>query len=179
MINYLRDKVATFEFWIAKKTLKEGRDFEYQPSDDSGGFVVQVTKKGKYEGLIIGFSKFKVNEVDGCGELTFDTKMISNPKNLDLADKNLVKLTSDIMRIVLVGSIEMVDKNELRKTDTVELDEERAVCEEDLAVPEARVSKRKSRKKAIPGNSGAHPEVQQPTKPKRSRAKATGKNNSN
>lgn len=173
MINYIKDKFAKFQFWRVKKTLQEGRDFTVQLDDDPGGFKVTITKAGRYAGMNILFYGLQITEQGGSAELIFNTLILSNPNNVDLSDKGLVKLTSNIMRLTLLNSIEMVNKNEFRTSDSAEFDEERNIREEGSAIHQAGVSKRKPRKKAVLGDSGTHSEVQQPAKRKRTRTKHT------
>ena len=179
MINYILNKYAALQFWWVKKTLKLDRDFKFNFEDSSPlGFSVTILR-GKCEDTEIMFSDIRVDEINGVGQLNFNTVLLKNPKNLDEKDSALVRLSSNIMRLVLTNSIEMVEKNEIRKTDPYELDEERELYAESDPVSEKRVSKRKSRAKDVSGDSGVHPDVQQPAKRKRTKAATRSKGKSN
>jgi hypothetical protein len=167
------------QFWWAKKTLKDGRDFELQM--DEVGMLVTIIS-GKFKGVQFRYSPLTV--VDDEGLVDFRTYVEYAPLSVDLTDPKFVRLTTNILRILLTEAIpetavqkheeiQVIDEN--RNTDTDKFDQERDFYEESSPVLEKRVSKRKPRKKVVPTDSGVHPEVQQPAKPKRTRTRTTGK----
>jgi hypothetical protein len=168
------------EFWWAKKTIRDGRDFELQ-MDDAGMLVTLIS--GKFKGVQYRYSPLTV--LDDEGLIDFRTFVEYAPKTADLTDPKFVRLTTNILRILLADAIpetaiqakqentQVIDEN--RDTDTDEPNQERDFHEESTPVLEKRVSKRKPRKKTVPTDSGIHPQVQQPAKPKRARARTTGK----
>jgi len=167
------------EFWWAKKTIRDGRDFELQ-MDDAGMLVTLIS--GKFKGVQYRYSPLTV--LDDEGLIDFRTYVEYAPKTADLMDPKFVRLTTNILRILLAEAIpetavqkheeiQVIDEN--RNTDTNELDQERVFHEESTPLLEKRVSKRKPRKKTVSADSGVHPQVQQPAKPKRTRARTTGK----
>lgn len=168
----MNELLARLDFWWAKKTIKEGRDFGYNNEywRDSGALVIEVLKR-PYDGVIVELSEFTVAEENGNGRIDFTTRVLYNKDEVNVSTKAFNKLITNIVRIVLIDSIEQVNAKELynedRDDDIVELDEERTVSTEVSAVPEKRVSKRKPRKKTVSRDSSVLPKVQQPTKRKR------------
>jgi hypothetical protein len=168
-----------FELWWARKTIKDGRDFEIQ-MDDIGMRITIL--KGKFAGVEYRYSPLKV--IDDEGLVDFHTVVEYIPENVDVADPKFAKLTTNILRILLSEAIpetaaqakqeqaQVIDEN--RKVDTDSVDEGREFYEESSALLEKRVSKRKPRKKAVPADTEPHSEIQQPAKPKRSKARTTG-----
>ena len=167
------------EFWWVKKTIKDGRDFDILM--DEVGMLITILK-GKFKGVSYRYSPLKV--LDDEGLVDFKTYLEYAPQNVDVSDPRLTKLTTNILRILLSEAIpetaaqkheetQVIDEN--RNTDTDKLDQERVFHEERTPLLEKRVSKRKSRKKVVTADSGVHPEIQQPAKPKRTRARTTGK----
>lgn len=180
MRNKLKEYKARLEFWWARKSLKDGRDFAL--SFDELGMVVTILK-GPFEKVEYRYSPIQVRE-DDEGVVDFHTVIRYNPLNADVTDPRFVSLTTNILRIVLheatVGGNELKVNEQVndenRDTDTGELDQERGIREEVSPLLEKRVSKRKSsRKKTVRTDSEVHPEIQQPAKPKRTRARTTGK----
>lgn len=168
----LNELLARLDFWWAKQTIKEGRDFGYNNEyfRDSGSLVIEVLK-APYEGVIVELSEFRVAEENGNGRIDFTTRVLYNTNEADVSSKQFNNLITKIVRIVLIDSVEKVDAkdlyNEDRNNDIVELDEERPVSTEVAAVPKKRVSKRKPRKKTVSRDTEILPKVQQPTKRKR------------
>lgn len=168
------------QFWWDKQTIKDGRDFDLRVDDL--GMIVTILS-GRFKGVAYRYSPLRV--IDEEGLVDFSTFVEYTPKNVDLADPRLAKLTTRILRILLADAIpetaaqakqettQVIDEN--RNTDTVELDQERVFHEESTPLLEKRVSKRKPRTKVVPTDSGVHSEVQQPAKPKRARARTSGK----
>jgi len=151
MIHYILDKIASVQFWWVSKTLKEDRDYKFCLDDNYGDrFIVEILT-GKYKGVRVEYSKLKVGELPGGGaSLDFDTLVVMNPSNVNVTTKKFARKTSDIIRLILINSMKV--SNESREPDSVELDEERTIREEDPPVRKARVSNRKPRKKAVPRN---------------------------
>lgn len=179
MKNKINEYKARLEFWWAKRTLKDGRDFTLS-FDDAGLKVTLLT--GKFKGVEYRYSPLTVRE-DDEGLVDFTTLVVYNPENADVSDPAFQKHTSNILRILLADAVgehelsikeQVIDEN--RDTDTSELDQERGFHEESSALLEKRVSKRKPRKKVVPADSGVHPQVQQPAKSKRPRARTARKN---
>jgi hypothetical protein len=167
------------QFWWAKKTTKDGRDFELQ-MDDAGMLVTLIS--GKFKGVQYRYSPLTV--LDDEGLIDFRTFVEYAPKDVDLTDPKFVRLTTNILRILLAEAIpetatqkheqtQVIDEN--RNTDTDELNQERSFYEESTAVLEKRVSKRKPRKKVVRTDQPVHPKVQQSAKPKRTSTRSTGK----
>lgn len=174
----LNDIKAKLQFWWAKHTLKDGRDFSL--SFDALGLKVTVLR-GNFSGVQYRYSPLKVREEEE-GLVDFATIVVYNPEKADVSDPAFQKLTTNILRILLANAVgehelsikeQVIDEN--RNTDTVELDQEREFHEEVSPLLEKRVSKRKPRKKVVSADSGVHSEVQQSAKPKRARARTSGK----
>lgn len=168
MINYFNDLIAKYQFWRAKRSCVHGEHFQLEiPSvdDDFNKNLRATILKGKYKGCVLEFSNFNITD---AGMLSFETHVVSTPKEVDPSDRGLLKLSSNIARVILTESVEMA-KHELRTLDSRASDEERTVYEESPTVPPTRVYKRKPRKKSVSANTEPHPEVQQPAKPKRTR----------
>lgn len=161
MIAYMLNKIASIQFWWVDRTVKLDRDYKYLLEDsdiDAGGFRVELLKK-PYQGIIVEYRNIKIEEDKyGTGLLLVDTNVVANPNNLNLKTKAFNKLVTNIVRLILIHSMKAI-ANEHRDVDFVEFDEERGVREEDPAVSEGRVSKRKPRKKAVRRNSKSHPKV--------------------
>lgn len=163
---------ARLEFWWATKTLKDGRDFDL--TFDQLGLLVSVLR-GKYKGVQFRFANMVMHE-DGL--LDFSTVVVYNPSNGDVSTDAFIKLTNNILRIILTDAVAGRNKlnvketqpqvnDENRDTDFSQPLEERDIHEESSPVLEKRISQRKPRKKVVRTDSGSHPQVQQPTKPKR------------
>ena len=172
------------QFWWDKQTIKDGRDFEIR-MDDVGMLVTLLS--GKFKGVQYRYSPLRV--IDEEGLVDFSTYVEYTPLTVDVSDPKFSRLTTKILRILLAEAIpetavqaqqettQVIDEN--RNVDTVELDQERGIHEEVSPLLEKRVSKRKPRKKVVPADSKVHPQVQQPAKPKRARARTTGKKRPN
>lgn len=181
----LHEYKAKLEFWWAKKTIKDGKDFEV--SMDDVGMLVHLTS-GRFKGVTYRYSPLTV--LDDEGLVDFKTLVEYTPKNVDVTDPRFARLTTMILRILLEEAIpetasqakkeietQVIDEN--RDTDTGKLDQERDFYEESTPLLEKRVSKRKPGKKVVPTDSGIHSEIQHSTKPKRTRARTTGKKRPN
>ena len=186
-MNKFKEYKARLEFWWAKRSLVDGRDFEL--TMDGAGLLVTVLR-GKFRGVVYRYGPLSVKEEDE-GLIDFQTHILYNPMDglyADLMTGEFRKLTTNILRILLTEAIpetlaqakyieeQVIDEN--RDTDFSQPLEERDIHEESSPVLEKRVSKRKSRAKAISADSGVHPQVQQPSKPKRARARTKGKKGS-
>jgi hypothetical protein len=160
------------EFWWAKTTIKDGRDFEIQVDED--GMYISILK-GKFRGVRYRYSPLTV--LDDEGLVDFRTIVEYIPENVGELGEDFSKLTTKILRILLSEAIpETINQtkqeyeqvtNENGNIDTGELTQERDFYEESTPLLEKRVSRRKSRKKVVPTDSGLHPEIQQPAKSKR------------
>ena len=175
--SWIEDKLADFQFWWARKTLKKDTDYKLH---DTPMMEMEILR-GRFKGVKIWFDDVILNEE---GLVDFCTVILENPNNLDVCTKKFVKLSTNLFRITLsefVAKPKNIDKviNESRTSDTDELDQEREFHEENSPLLEARILKRESRKKVVPADSGVHPEIQQPTKSKRTRARVTGKKRPN
>ena len=176
----LNECIQKLKFWWAKKTIKDGRDYEV--SMDDVGLLVHLTS-GKFKGVTYRYSPLRVIDEDGL--VDFSTYVEYTPKNVDVSDPKFRKLTTTILRILLEEAIpetaaqreaQVIDEN--RDTDTGESVEERGFYEESTPLLEKRVSKRKPRKKTVSTDTGTHPQVQQPAVKKRARARTSGKKGS-
>ena len=185
-MSKLKQAWASLEFWWARKKLKDGRDFELQ-FDELGLLVTVLT--GYYASVQFRFANMVVHEE---GLLDFSTVVVYNPQDADVTREDFVKLSNNILRIILDDAVrdtsklniakplaeetieQVIDEN--RNVDTGELNQERELHEEVSPLLEKRVSKRKPRKKAVPADSGSHSEIQQPAKPKRTRNRTPRKN---
>jgi hypothetical protein len=170
------------EWWWATRTIKEGEDFicrpaSHYPDTPPDTFLVEVMT-GKYKGVVMRFGNIYMREDE---ILDFDTQVLYNPESASVETKRFVRYASNVMRIMLHVAVREAEKilDESRTTDTTEPHEERAFHEEDTSLLEARVSKRKSRKKVVSGDGTIHPEIQQPTKPKRTKTPAKRKKQPN
>jgi hypothetical protein len=97
-------------------------------------------------------------KVGDDGLMTFDYDVISNVNNCNVKSKSFERFTSNVMRSILYGAVENLKKgpNENREFDPIELDSERTIYEEEFAVPQERISKRKPRKKTVRRNKAVH-----------------------
>lgn len=152
MIGYSLDLLARLEFWWAKKTIKEDRDFRISLDEcKNGDFVVEILK-GKYSGIKVMYGAISVREDPyGNGLLDINANVIYNPNSIK-PHKKLDRLITNIIRLILINSV----KNEIRNSDIDELDEERNIREEDPPVRQARVPSGKPRKKAVSRDKGTH-----------------------
>lgn len=171
----LNEWLARLQFWWAKKTLKEGRDFAFNKdfTKASNGLIIEIMKP-PYNDIVVQVSGFKVREVAGHGLIDFETRVLYNVNDVDVTTDKFNKLIANIVRFVIQNSLDTMERvdpkdlfNEDRDDDIVELDEERPVSTEVSAVPEKRVPKRKPRKKTVSRDTKILPKVQQPTKSKR------------
>ena len=181
----LNEYKAKLALWWAKKTIKDGRDFEV--SMDDLGMLVHLTS-GKFKGVTYRYSPLTV--IDDEGLVDFRTYVEYTPKDVDITDPKFAKLTTTILRLLLEEAIpetlsqakqtiEAQVNNESRNTDTDESSQEREFYEEDTSVLEKRVSKRKPRKKTVSADSESHPKVQHPAVKGRSKARTSRKKGSN
>jgi hypothetical protein len=174
MLKYLKNKKATFDFWLAKKTINLDELIEVVDSDQLG---IKI-KKGRYAGVVFSYDDIKVREEEGAGGLLdFQTVIVSAPSHLKkdfINEKSFVSMVNDILRLLLIESIKIAEKkSEQRGTiDPDESVEEREVHEESASISEERVPARKRRKKTVQGDTELHSEVQQPTKRRSSKSNA-------
>lgn len=166
----LQEVKSRLEFWWARKTIKDGRDFDLL-MDDVGMLVTILT--GEFKGTQFRYSPLSVRE-DDDGLVDFATYVEYAPLSVDLSNSKFTKLTTNILRILLQDAIPETNEqvtNENRDIDTSEPLEERGFHEEVSPLLEKRVSKRKPRTKTVRTDNGVHSEVQSPAKPKRTRAR--------
>lgn len=78
----LSEYKARLEFWWAKKTIKDGRDFEI--TVDGTGLLVTVLR-GKFAGVAYRYSPLSVREEDE-GLIDFQTHIVYNPMDGLYAD---------------------------------------------------------------------------------------------
>ena len=142
----LHDWIAKFEFWYVRKWIKYDVHYTYFLNlENPEAFSIKLLKK--YPDTIIEFSDIRVGN-DGL--MNFDLSVIANPRLHDTESRRFKKFTSDVMRSMIMNSIENYGKNnENRNADSVELDSERTILEESPPVPKKRVSKRKPRKETV------------------------------
>ena len=142
----LQDWVAKFEFWYVRKWIKYDVHYTYFLNlENPQAFSIKLLKK--YPDTIIEFSDLRF---DDGNQMLFEMSVIANPKLHNTESRRFKKFTSDVMRSMIMNSIEHYGKsNENRNLDIDELDSERGFHEESPPVHEKRVSKRKPRKKSI------------------------------
>jgi len=144
--NKIQDWIAKFEFWYVRKWIKYDVHYTFFLNlENPESFSIKILKK--YPDTIIEFNDIRMGD-DGL--MNFDMSVIANPQLHDTESKCFKKFTSDVMRSMIMNSIENYGKNnENRNADFVELDSERTIFEESPPVPKKRVSKRKPRKEAV------------------------------
>ena len=145
-MNKLKDLYAKLQFWYVKKWIKYDKHYTYfLDLENPQAFSIKLLKK--YPDTIIEFSDLRIGD---AGLMTFDMSIIANPRLHNTESRRFKKFTSDVMRSMIMNSIEHYGKNnENRDLDFDELDSERGFHEESPPVPKKRVSKRKSRKKTV------------------------------
>ena len=157
--NNFFDAYAKFEFWYAKNYIKVDKHYTFfvDLNSEPGSFAIKYLKK--YKGVIVEFNKVNF---DDSNMLNFDYDIIANPNNYNVKTKKFDRFTCSVMRNIILSAIDnaVKDTNESRNTDPIELNSERSIHEEELAVPKDRISNRKSRKKAVRGNKKVHSKVQ-------------------
>jgi hypothetical protein len=155
MRNKIVDLIAKYEFWYATKFTKLDKHYTFfvDLNGPPGSFAIKYLKK--YDGVIVEFANVKVG--DG-GLMTFDYDVISNVNNCNVKSKSFERFTSNVMRSILYEAVENLKKepNENREFDPIEFDSERTVYEEESAIPQERISKRKPRKKTVRRNKAVH-----------------------
>jgi len=142
----IQDLYAKFQFWYVRKWIKYDVHYTYFLNlENPEAFSIKLLKK--YPDTIIEFNDIRVGN-DGL--MNFDMSVIANPRLHDTESRRFKKFTSDVMRSMIMNSIENYGKyNEDRNTDSIEFDSERTVLEESPPVPKKRVSKRKPRKETL------------------------------
>lgn len=161
-------------WWWVKRKYKMG---EYFYLEESEGIGIEVhILKGMFKGTFYGYT-------DMCllptGELSFKTRVyVCSGVRSKYLSRRFLRMTTDIFRVIITEdlfnplSAEEIEAlhDEDRIVDTSELDEERALRKESVAVPKRRVSKPKSGKKVTPRNKKPSTDVQQPANRKRTKA---------
>jgi hypothetical protein len=168
---------ARINFWWAKKSLVEDRDFkiDLDASEYNRGIVVTFLT-GKFQGVKVEYSHLRLRENDNNGSLDFTTRVLENPTKFNLENnKAFVRLVTNAMRVLVLNCVRRETDNEHRADDTSESDEERKFYEEDTSVLEERVSKRASAEDSFAGNAEVHQPVQPVAKRKRSKTVNSGK----
>ena len=142
----IQDLYAKFQFWYVRKWIKYDVHYTYFLNlENPQAFSIKLMKK--FPDTIIEFNDIRVGN-DGL--MYFDMSVIANPRLHDTESRRFKKFTSDVMRSMIMNSIENYGKyNEDRNTDSIEFDSERTVLEESPPVPKKRVSKRKPRKETV------------------------------
>lgn len=143
LINWFHNILASWQFKRAKKQLKNNVDFNIMVDESNEELMTVHVLTGKYKGICIQYSKLDIRD-DGL--MSFDVSYLTKEEwNTDTNDKKLVSLTQDIMRIIITDAFENLGRlqNESRASDSVELDEQRDLFEEDVPVSKKKLSKRK------------------------------------
>ena len=142
-----QDFKARLSFWYVKRYYKLDKQYTFM-HDVSKPDAFAIRLLGKFDGVIVEYDDIKISD---DGQLSFDYNVIANPNLKDTTKKSFLRFTTNVMRSIIINSIEMVEKSqdENRKLDPVEPVEERIVHEESPAVSEERVPDRKPRKKAV------------------------------
>lgn len=152
--------IAKLQFWYVRNFFKVEKHYTFylDLAGKKDTFAVKILKT--YPDTIVEFSNI---HMDDNGLLQFDQNVIANPKLHKTESKRFKNFTSNIMRSIILGSIENYEKekNENRKSDLVQSDSERGIHEEVSALFEERVPERKPRKKTIRGNKTVRSKVQQ------------------
>ena len=145
-MNKLQDLYAKYQFWYVKNWIKYDVHYTYfLDLENPSAFSIKILKK--YPDTIIEFSDLTVGDDN---QITFDMSVIANPRLHNTESRRFKKFTSDVMRSMIMNSIENYGKyNEDRNADSIEFDSERTVLEESPPVPKKRVSKRKPRKETV------------------------------
>ena len=145
MIQYIQDKIASLQFWLASRRYQIDRDFKLV-IEPNNKIIVEILT-GKFKSVRVEYSGLSMRSLGEGGILSFDTIVVANPSAVNITTKRFQRTTTNILRLLILNSLKVNDEN--RESDSFELDEERDFCEEDPPVRKARVSKRKPRKKAI------------------------------
>lgn len=154
-----QDFKARLSFWYVKRCYKLDKQFTFM-HDVSQPNAFAIRFLGKYDGVIVEYDNVRVSEE---GQLSFDFSIIANPNLKKIETKSFERFTTNVMRSILISSIEMVEnsQDENRKLDPVESVEERSIHEEGSAVSEERVPDRKPRKKSVRRSKKIRSDVQQ------------------
>lgn len=173
--------LRAYYWWVSKKYIVNV-DFQYADLPDSLGkeSIGILILRNPYKQVKIAVYNISLSEnSDGSGQLNYEVTILENPNKADLTVPKFDQMINDIMRVVISTAFEVDKNDEVRALDSAQSNEERNIREEVPAVPEARVSKRKSRKKTVSGDSELSSTVQQPTKRKRNTNKSKRKEKSN
>ena len=153
----MKELLARLQFWYVKNRFRHGRDYEfYLDLNDVEAYAVKLLRK--YPDTIVEFKNVKF---DDDGVLSFDFVVVANPKLHNTKSKRFQNFTSNVMHSIIITAIDNFERNidDYRATNPNQLDQERVIHEESIAVPEERVSKRKPRKKTVRRNKKLHTEV--------------------
>lgn len=160
-MSKLANLKARLEFWYVKNFVKLDKHWTFfldLGQDSNKSFAVKILKK--YPDTIVEFANLEMKD---DGEMSFDFDVIANPRLHDTESKGFKKFTANIMRSMILLSVETAEKviDENGNSNLVQSDAQRAVHEEDVAVSEERVSNRKPRKKTVRRNQKVRSSVQQ------------------
>lgn len=164
MNNFLAELKAKYDFWYVKKFFKLDKQYTFF-MDLNNPQNLAIKLLGKYDGVIVEFSNIQVSEQSDA-MISFDTDIIANPNLYDTNSTRFKNYTANVMRSMILTSVEYAEKvvaNENGNSDLVESDAQRALYEEDVAILEERVPERKSRKKVVRRSKKIRSKVQQPT----------------
>lgn len=172
--------LRAYYWWVSKKYVVN-KDFQYIDLPISFGkeSIGILILRNPYKQVKLAIYNITLSEnSDGSGQLNYEVTILENPNKMDLTVAKFDQMINDIMRVAISTAFEVDKNDEVRALDSAQSNEERNIREENPAVPEARVSKRKSRKKTVSGDSELPSAVQQPTKRKRTANKSKRKEKS-
>ena len=164
MNNFLAELKAKYDFWYVKKFFKLDKQYTFF-MDLNNPQNLAIKLLGKYEGVIVEFSNIQVG-AENDAMISFDTDIIANPNLHDTNSTRFKNYTANVMRSMILTSVEYAEKviaNENGNSDLVESDAQRTLHEEDVAISEERVPERKPRKKVVRRSKKVRSDVQQST----------------
>lgn len=141
LINWFRNLFASWQFKRAKKKMQYNVDFIIMVDESNEQLLTVKVLTGKYKGIFVQYSNLDIRD-DGL--MSFDVSYLTKEGwDVDTKDKKLVALTQDIMRIIITDALENLGRleNESRASDSIELDEQRDLFEEDVPVSKKKLSK--------------------------------------
>lgn len=144
LINWFRNLFASWQFKRAKKKMQYNVDFIIMVDESNEQLLTVNVLTGKYKGICVQYSNLDIRD-DGL--MSFDVSYLTKEEwdvdKFNINDKKLVALTQDIMRIILTDALENLGRvqNESRASDSIELDEQRDLFEEDVPVSKKKLSK--------------------------------------
>jgi len=143
----INNKLATLDFWYAKKTIKINREYTFMVDMDSNN-AIAIKFLSKYSGVIVEYSNIHINSDDA---LSFDFNVIANPELHNIESNKFRNFSNNVMRSIIINTLnsvkDTVDNNrkdyESGNIDSIEFDQEREIHEESNSLLEKRISKRK------------------------------------